>query len=42
MEIKMNLLWEIGIFFITLGLILMLVLLILNLWLYYLKRKYQE
>lgn len=38
----MNLLWEIGIFFITLGLILMLVLLILNLWLYYLKRKYQE
>jgi len=42
MEIKMNMLWEIGIFFITLGLILMLVLLILNLWLYYLKRKYQE
>ena len=38
----MNLLWEIRIFFITLGLILMLVLLILNLWLYYLKRKYQE
>lgn len=38
----MNLLWEIGIFFITLGLILMLVLLILNLWLFYLKRKYQE
>ena len=38
----MNMLWEIGIFFITLGLILMLVLLILNLWLYYLKRKYQE